>query len=228
MEYYWYYRPDEDFPPPNVIHPSEWTPGERLALTCTQTDLPASQQRRLVDEWCEYLPTLTGLRVLWLNSRVPQKLFDAACRIPDLEGLYVKWSGVTALDAVLTPPLLTSFHLGSSASVDSVELLGQLKSLKWLGVENVKRMETLDWVEDLTGLDGLVVEGSTWTTQRVDSVAPIGHLTDLRFLGLANLRARDNSLAPLYTLTKLERLIIAKWWPEEEVERLRSLNPGLS
>lgn len=94
MEYFWYHRLDDHHPPPVVRWPEELGLSDRAAISCTQTDLSTSQQKALVRKWCELLPKLSGLRLLWLTSRVPQRLFDAACEMPDLEGLYIKWSGI--------------------------------------------------------------------------------------------------------------------------------------
>lgn len=58
--------------PRSVRHPADYTGGETLAVVCTQLDLPAKLQRQLVADWCQALPTFTGLRTLWFHSRLPQ------------------------------------------------------------------------------------------------------------------------------------------------------------
>jgi hypothetical protein len=226
MRYFWYHRPAEDFPPPRVTRPEELGPAERLCLGCTQTDLPDAEQRRLVRKWCELLPTLDGLRYLWLDSRTPQALFDAACKVQGLEGLWVKWSGVTSIDA-LRDTKLRYFHLGSSSRLASIEPLATASTLRWLGLENINKIDDIAPLGGLTALEGLYLEGSMWTTQRVKTLAPLGRLKGLRFLALANLRADDGTLEPLYPLTELESLSLAAWWPEDQVREIERRNPGL-
>jgi hypothetical protein len=225
--YVWHHRPEDDFPPPSVTHPEGWTPAERLNLVCTQTDLPASRQRRLVAAWCDLLPTLEGVRYLWLNSRTPQALFDAACAMPNLEALYVKWSAVTSIERIAGTDL-RHFHLGSSSRLESIEPLTSMHALRWLGLENVKKIRDIGPLGGLGDLEGLFLEGSMWTTQRVETLEPIGRLTGLRFLALANLRADDGTLEPLFSLTNLERLSLAEWWPVEQVREIERRNPGLA
>lgn len=211
-----------------MTHPEEWTPGERLCLSCTQTDLPAAEQRRVVRAWCGLLPALEGLRFLWLNSRAPQALFDAACAVPGLEGLWVKWSGVTSVEAVEGATDLRCFHLGSSARLASIGPLAAMHGLRWLGLENVSKIDDLDPIGGLVALEGLSVEGSLWTTQRVRTLEPIGRLAGLRYLSIVNLRSEDATLEPLYALSRLETFHAAQWWPDEQVREIERRNPGLA
>lgn len=224
---FWFHRPDEGHPPPPIRSPEELRPSGRLAIACTQTDLSASRQRALVREWCEVLPQLDDVRLLWLVSRVPQALFDAACQVPGLEGLYVEWSGIRALDAVVDADALEYLHIGSSTSVESLDPLSRCVQLEGLGIENFKRVHDLAPLATLTGLQELAVDGSTWSTQYVKTLEPIGSLLDLRHLSLVNLRAGDGTLRPLFTLRRLAGLHLAQWWDAAEVRELYRLNPGL-
>ena len=95
--YYWY--PSENWPPKSVQEPGEIRTDGRLSVSCTQTSRSANDQRKLVARWCDTLPNLRGVRHLWLCSRVPQRLFDAACQVPGLESLYIKWGGIKKLNA---------------------------------------------------------------------------------------------------------------------------------
>jgi hypothetical protein len=228
LNYFWYHRPDENFPPPNVTRPDEAGTSDRLAVVCTQTPLRPADQRKLVQHWCQHLPGLVDIRYLWLNSRVPQQLFDSVCRMPSLEGLFVKWSGVNNVDGLQKMRSLRYFHLGSSTGLRSIEPLAQLRDLKWLGLENLKQVRDFDPVGELTELEGLAIEGSIWTTQRVRSLAPVSKLRKLRYLSLLNLRADDKTLAPLFSLQTLETFCAEwRWWNQRELEEIRRRNPNL-
>jgi hypothetical protein len=226
--YYWYYRPSEDWPPPHVEEPCNIRSDGRLSVICTQTARNAYDQRKLVDSWCDALPKLKGVRHLWFHSRVPQKLFDAACRVPNLESLYIKWSGIKELHALEDAHALRHLHIGSSTGIESIEPLRWLRSLVWLGLESVTRIKTLDPIADLSDLVGLTVEGSVWTTQIVETLAPVGRLNNLRYLSLINLRSLDRTLAPLFTLRNLEVFHAAQWWEATELAELVRLNPKIS
>lgn len=227
MEYFWYHRPEDNHPPSSIVWPSQLDSGDRLAIACTQRNISASRQRTLVKEWCRLLPTLKGLKLLWLNSRVPQNLFEAACAVPGIEGLYVKWSGIKSLSPIANTEFLRYLHIGSSPGIESILPLASQEGLEWLGLENVKRIDDLSPLEELTSLRGLLVEGSVWTTQRVKTLEPIGRLSQLEYLSIANLRAADETLRPLFSLRNLHSFHAAQWWDEKEIEELRRLNPSL-
>lgn len=126
----------DDWPSEVVKEPGEIPSSGHLLVACTQLDLKAGEQRKLVDRWCEALPSFRGLRHLYFRSRVPQRLFDAACQVPGLESLYIKWSGVKTLEAIERASTLRDLVMGSSASLQSIEPLRGLSSLKSLELEN--------------------------------------------------------------------------------------------
>jgi len=227
VRYFWYYRRHEDFPPDAHRQPLDPPGAERLCVHCTQTNLPASAQRRLIAAWCDRLPAL-DVRYLWFVSKVPQVLFEAVCRMPRLEALWIKWSSITSLANLPRLNALRYFHLGSSPRVTSIEPLQQMTGLRWLGRENLGRIRDLAALAGLTQLEGLSLEGSMWTTRRVRDLRPIGFLTELRYLNLANLRADDLTLAPLFSLRQLEFLAVADWWDASERAEIRRRNPRLA
>ena len=226
MKHYWARR--RGFPPESVESPDELSrPRKNLCVVCTQLDMPAGAQRKLVRAWCDLLPTLKSVEHLWFLSRVPQDLFDAACKAPRLKGLYVKWSGIKSIEALTDAQHLRFFHLGDSAQLQSIDVLSSMRQLRWLDLVNIKRISRLDPIGELQGLEGLSVDGSTWTTQRVETLAPIGRLTSLKYLSIVNLRAADKTLRPLFALRSLEEFLSAQWWDSDEVDELRSRNRRL-
>jgi hypothetical protein len=225
LEYFWKHSPDT---PPTVVEPRDLSQTERLNVACTQTGLPPSKQRAVVNEWCDVLPTLQHVRLLWLSSKVPQRLFEAACRMPHLEGLWIKWSAVESIESLSALEGLRYFHLGSSTRLTSIEPLRGCGALQWLGLENLSRIHDLAPIATLTALEGLSLEGSMWNTWKVASLSPVGALTGLRYLSIANLRTDDRTLGPLFSLQQLETFHAAQWWKAEELDELRRRNRGLS
>jgi hypothetical protein len=227
MDYFWYWKPQHRFPPPAITRPQEFDGGDRLTVACTQTDLPGREQRAIVRAWCDVLPTLKGVKLLWFSSRVSQDLFDAACRMPRLEGQYIKWSGIVDLSSIEHSSELRYFHLGQSARVKSIVPLAKALNLRWLGLELLSHVRDLEPLARLTGLEGLSLEGSMSTAWHVKSLAPVGLLSNLRYLSIANLRSEDRSLAGMFTLGHLETFHHARWWNAAELDEIRRRNPGL-
>ena len=228
MDYFRYWKPEEDFPPHPVVQPEQARNSERLNVACTQTTLPPLRRRKIVAEWCELFPTLTNVRLLWLSSKVPQALFEAACRVPNLEGLYVKWSGISDLAPLAGARKVRWFHLGQTAQLGSIEPLATMSQLRWLGLELLSRVHELDPVGSLVDLEGLSLEGSIGTTWRVQTLRPLRHLEGLRYLSIANLRTVDRTLSPLFSLSKLVSFRHASWWERSELDEIRRRNPQLA
>jgi hypothetical protein len=168
------------------------------------------------------------VRLLWLSSKVPQALFEAACRVPNLEGLYVKWSGISDLAPLASARKMRWFHLGQTAQLGSIEPLATMSQLRWLGLELLSRVNELDPVGSLVDLEGLALEGSIGTTWRVRTLRPLGHLEGLRYLSIANLRTVDRTLSPLFSLSKLVSFRHASWWGPSELDEIRRRNPRLA
>jgi hypothetical protein len=228
LQDYWH---REAKPSPEAIRdPSEFRGGDELAVWCTQTELSSTRQRALVKAWCDALPALTGVRTLWFQSKVSQSLFDAACQVPGLEGLWIKWSGggIKDASAIRHATALKYFHLGSSTSLASIDPIAGHQGLEWLTLESLSKISDVSKLQDLRDLKGLGLDGSTWTTWHLENLDPIGELGELRYLSLTNLRAKSRTLRPLFKLRRLEALHLALWWDPLEVIEIQQRNPGLA
>lgn len=226
---YWYHRPQRNFPPPLVRTPDEYDGGERLSLGITQTSLTAAKQKALVRDWCTLLPTLGNVRTLWFHSKVTQAMFEAACAMPALEGLYVKWSGITTLAPMAGMPSLACFHLGSTPSAGGLDALATLPRLVDLEISNVRAAADLRFVEGLAGLRALSVSGDSNSIKALDipSLAPLAHLHALERLTLATVRVAQPSLAPLAGLANLKYLRLCNAFPMEDVAWLAGRRPDI-
>ncbi len=164
---FWYYDQTRQFPPKCIIRLEEYEESERLNVACTQLEVSAPEQRAIVKKWCETLPQLTKVRFLWLSSHVSQDMFDAVSKIPLLEGLYVKCSGIKTLASIKTMSHLRFFHLGSSGALENIDVLSEMKNLIVLELENLQKIKDLSPLSPLTQLEGLGVQGSMEKTQLV-------------------------------------------------------------
>jgi hypothetical protein len=122
---------------------------------------------------------------------------------------------------------LRYFHLGQSAHLKSIVPLVKGLNLRWLGLELLSHVRDLEPVAQLSGLEGLSLEGSMGTCWQVKSLAPVGLLSNLRYLSIANLRSDDRSLVGMFSLRRLETFCHATWWNANELDEIRRRNPGL-
>jgi len=147
---------------------------ERLCIACTQ--LPSQidteifgvkgyserEKRIILDEWIDFLQTNTKtLKALHFNSHVSQKLFNAACCQENLEELRFKWGAYSDLSALENLKKLKFLYIGSGASVRDITVLGKLKTLVVLYIENFKRIEDYFPLTALDKVEQLVISGPT-------------------------------------------------------------------
>ncbi|WP_151702489.1 leucine-rich repeat domain-containing protein [Nitrincola alkalilacustris] len=224
---YWFHRPARDFPPASIQNPEEYKGGDRLSLVCTQTELSATAQKRLVESWCEYLPTLTQVKILWFHSRVPQHLFEAACRMPGLESLYIKWSGIKSLQPISQLQQLRHLHLGASPSAEPLEALRDLPLLENLEIENIRASSDLGFLEGMTQLKALSIAGDSNSIKsiKIKTLKPLEGLHNLERLSLTTTTVNNESLKPILQLHKLKHLILSNQFKMEEVATLAGSMP---
>jgi hypothetical protein len=226
---FWYHRPHLNFPPPTIQQVGDYDGADRLSLACTQTALSASEQKRLVRSWCETLPTLAKVKYLWLPSRVPQELFEAVCSMPALEGLNIKWSGISSLASLAQLQTLKYLHLGSSPSATPLTVFGEMPSLLWLQIENVREASDLSFLRGCQQLRGLAVHGDSNSLKylRLESLEPLRCLGQLEWLSIQTATVDDGALSPLVDLTSLKYLHISNKFKMEEVAALAGARPNI-
>lgn len=212
--------------PSAITRPDEFTGGDELILACTQTGLPATEQRKLVKTWCALLPQLQ-LKTLVFASKVNQELFDAATQVKGLDALKIKWSSIQSVESAADCTALTVLDIGSSPSLTGLAHLSRLPNLKVLLIENVKEAQDLSFAADLDGLVEFGASGSMWSEQKIDSLRPLGSLQELQILWLMNSKVLNDGLAPLHTLPRLTTLHCAFNFRASEFAALRAAAPSL-
>lgn len=211
-------------PPKNAITLYEdYLPSKKLSLALTQTGLSPYQQNKNIEVWCNKFSELSEIKLLWLPSRVSQKIFDAVCELPSLEGIWIKWSGIKNLNNIVKLKKLKHFKLGSSSQVESIEVLGELKQLESLELEQLNKISDFGVISKLRDLQGLGMDGSMWTAQKIDSLDPLRSLKNLKYLTMTNSSVKGKSFDPLLDLKELRRFNCSWNYPETEFEKLKAL-----
>ena len=217
---FWNRPPKDEFPPKSVTYPSEYDGSEKLSIVCTQTDLPAKEQKRLIEEWCSVLPTLNSVKYVWFLSKVSQSLFDAACQMPLLEGLFIKWSSLSTIEPLLGSAQLRYVHIGSSPGIQSIAPVRDLAQLQWLELDNVKLVTDLTPVGRLKNLEGFSFTGAEGRGNVVKSFEPLKDLEQLRWLHLGAIHPEDGSIDAIGHLKNLQWLGIGNYFSTEQFARL--------
>lgn len=202
---------------------------EKLRLYITQLEsdkivkekgLSKLQLNKLVLDWCKKLPTLNEVRYLWLPSRVNQKLFDSICEMQNLEGLWIKWSGVQSIERLNNLKNLKHLFIGSSSKIENIEVFKEMKNLRTLEMEHFKKISNFSVLANLTQLEGLGIDGSLCGTQSLDNIHFISSLKELKYLTLTNTKIKDKSFNPILSL---ERFNCSWNYPESEFQKLKAI-----
>lgn len=226
---FWYHRPHLNFPPPTIQQVDAYDGSDRLSLACTQTALSASEQKKLIRAWCKLLPTLEHVRYLWLSSRVPQDLFEAACSMPALEVLNIKWSGISSLSPLANLQTLKYLHVGSSPSATPLSVFGTMPNLLWLQLENVREAADLTFLRSCQQLRALAICGDSNSLKylKLSTLEPLRGLNHLEWLGLQTVTVDDESLSPIAALPSLKYLHISNKFKMEEVAAIAGALPNV-
>lgn len=169
---------------------------------------------------------LQDLDTLWAHE-VNQAFLEEICTIPSIRVLFMEFVRATDLACLESLPRLERLIVKDATKLTDLEWARPLRSVRALGLENLKRVSSLEPLADLAQLTAVGVEGSMWTPMRVASLEPLSHLQQLRSVFLTSLRAADRSLRPLQGLPHLEVLQCADAYPAEEMRALARAQPQL-
>jgi hypothetical protein len=219
---------------PYPFHISQWPKpisagadydgGERLQLAWELGRISEKEKRQAIKQWSEKLPELQNVRWLRIWSHVTPPLFEAVCRMSDLECLQIKWSNVRDISAIAKLQQLRYLYFGSSTKVESIEPLAALSKLRLLEIENFKLITDFSPLTRLTALESLAVTGSMWTRQDVGALEPFARMTWLQSLALDT--SRVTSLWPLANLKRLKSLDLGNRLPMPEYAWLSAMLPA--
>src|SRR5689334_11085561 len=108
--------------PRSVDEVADHDGGDRLTLKLHDLSAEATpaRKKKAIAEACAQLPRLTGVRALRLWTHVTPPLFEAACAMPRLEALVVKWSNLRDLAPIRALSHLRYLFIGSSTRIESI------------------------------------------------------------------------------------------------------------
>jgi hypothetical protein len=225
---FWFWDRENDFPPKSIQLPSEYEGQSKVNIACTQIlEITPTEQKRLVKDWIEFLPTCKDVEMLWFTTQTTQQLFDSVCKLENLIGLNIKWSNIKALENIVNLKNLKYLRIGSSSQIESIAPLNILTNLEALVIENFKKITDFSSLSALTNLKFLSIEGGMYTKQKVDTFEPISKLTSLIYFSTAMISCVDKRIDPIL---KLKNLITLNWAfdiNKKDMERIKSELPNL-
>jgi hypothetical protein len=92
-------------------------------------DIPELNRPKMLKQWIKILPKLSQVENLWTYHKLNQEMFEVICRLSNIKGLNIKWSGLKSIDSVVELDKLEHLNIGSSPSVESIDFLPRLSNL---------------------------------------------------------------------------------------------------
>ncbi|CAH2713892.1 hypothetical protein BACCIP111895_01046 [Neobacillus rhizosphaerae] len=167
----------------------------------------------------ELLKDFPDIETVWVYT-VNQREFDLIINSINPKTLYIYEMRVEDLSALEQLENVEKIYLRWNPKAIKLWDMSKNTSLKYLSIEDFKRLNQIDPIESCRSLEELNLAGGIWTTLNIDTLAPIEHLQKLRILGLSNIKLKDESLEPISHLKGLLELEISNQFPTEDFAML--------
>ncbi|MCD8740292.1 hypothetical protein LT679_06725 [Mucilaginibacter roseus] len=192
-----------------AIYDTEWLSISTSRLNNEIRSLSPSRMKELRNAWKMTLPKLFNVKYLFVEHQIDQEFFESICKMPNLEGLYIKWSRITDLSPIDNLFKLKHLHLGSTPGLLKLNGLNKLNFLQSLELENTKGITDYSVLGKLVWLESLVITGSVNSPRvKMDTLDFLTTLTKLKVLVLY-VSLKSNSIEPMLMLNNLVKLYLS-------------------
>ena len=227
-----YWHPNLNPSPMSITEVTDYNGSPDLSLICTQLSgtHTATQQKRILSEWCDFFSRPQPVERLWLHTRTPQSLFQSICSQSSLKALYIKWSAIDDFSPISELKAITHLYVGSSSKIKSISDIASLQTLVDLSLDNLQGITDYSAVGHLARLSRLAIEGDGAASMRrakIDTLRPIVRLANLERLRLIWVNVLDGSYPCLANLKSLRHLDLPHARPREEITSLFAALPKL-
>lgn len=194
---------------------SEYKGEDEIVLACTQqSDLSANEQKKSVKKWCDlFLNEQTGIKKIWITTRISQKIFDAVCSQESLDGLWIKWGGYKDISNIENLEELEYLHLGGGGQIESLEPLKSLTKLKTFESKGLYKITNYDFLKKLNTLEDLSLWGDPFSAMKkinIESLKFLRSLDKISRLDLCMTKIGDKDYKPILNLPNLKYLTLPK------------------
>ncbi len=225
---FWVWDKKNEFPPDSITFPTQYNGQTKLNVACTQrSDLTPTQQKNLIKEWADFLPSCKNIEFLWFTTTTPQTIFDSTCLLNNLVGLNIKNCNIKSLNNLSKLKNLKYLRIGDSSKIESIEPLQNLTNLEVLVIENFKNISDFSLLKVLTNLKFLTIEGGMYKRKNVDRFHFLADLKNLVYLSTTMINSTDKSIDTVFKLKNLKTLNWAFDLTKSEMEKLKQELPHL-
>jgi hypothetical protein len=167
----------------------------------------------------ELLSGLPDIEIIWL-FQVNQSEFDIIMNSINPKTLYIYEMRVEDLSGLEQLQNIEALYLCWNSKATKLWDTSKNPNLKFLSIEDFKRLNQIDQIESCDQLEKLNLAGGISNTLNIDTLGSIKQLQNLKTLGLSNIRVKDESLEPISHLKNLVKLNLSNQFPTEEFAML--------
>ncbi len=170
--------------------------------------LSSVQLKKLRNEWIKILPKLDNVEFAFFGHKITQGFFDSICSMPNLKGLWIKWSQLNDFSKISDLKTLNYLIVGGSAKILTLYGLERLTDLKSLELSSFFALKNISELSELTKLEKLELYGSLDGKRlQIENIDAISNLVNLKTLVL-DIKSKGVDINPVFGLKELETLIL--------------------
>lgn len=181
------------------------------------------KRKKVIGEWCEFIPSLKGIESVALQGTTTQELFDAICTLNTIQDIRITSASRTLsnINAISNVSSLQRAFLDSFGSVTSLEPFSELDKLEWLELIDFTKVTSLQGLDKLKMLKGLILASRDRSKLiNLDNYDAIATMESLRYLDLCGTRVEKGNLDCLTNLNGLKYMDIPLIFPAKEIAKV--------
>jgi Leucine-rich repeat (LRR) protein len=170
--------------------------------------LSSTQLKKLRVEWIKILPKLDNVEYAYFGHKITQGFFDSICSMPNLKGLWIKWSQLDDFSKIGNLKSLNYLIVGGSTKIQTLNGLESLIYLKSLELSSFFGLKNISELTGLMNLERLELYGSLDGKRlQLENIDAVSDLINLRTL-ILDIKSKGVDINPVFGLKKLETLIL--------------------
>jgi hypothetical protein len=161
-------------------------------------------------------------------SSATQSQFDAIAQRIDPVSLILEMVKADDFSLLQRMKRLRNLIIDANARLETLDFLMPLAGLEHLELKAIKAPLALQPLGTLAGLETLVLDGGFSRIMKARSVAPLAKLQNVTKLVMTAIRFDDPSLAPLADMRALKSLTLTYYFPTESYAELYAARPDIT
>ncbi len=186
----------------------------KLHIPLLSMDFPSTAsvkfRNNIAKQWEQLIPTLDNIKSLSFRHQMDENLFEAICRMKNLEYLTFWTSNIKDISAIRKLKQLKRLDLGHFSKLEDISPIKDLQSLEILTISKSMNIVNYEVIGELNNLVGLAINGDVVAPKnlRLKSLKPFSGLKKLKHLNLQSTIVIDESYDTLLEMDSLKRFDI--------------------